>query len=83
MKPVEFEGMNCIYAKNQPKYLPLPAHRTATGEVISCWELSEDEIKQVLEIGKIYLTLLTFNQPLQPILMSVLKPEIGEVENGK
>ena len=75
MKPVEFEEMNVTYAKDQPEYLPLPVYRTVDGEVTSCWELSQEEIEQVMKTGKIYLTMLTFNQPLQPILLSLMKPE--------
>jgi len=71
MKPIEFPGHNVVFAKDQPEYLPLPALRMPDGMVITCWELSEDEKKQILETGKIYLQQLTFNQPLQPVLLMV------------
>lgn len=74
MRPIEFEEQNCIYAKDQPEYLPLPAHRTEDGQVTSCWELDEDEIQQIIRDKKIYLTLLTFGDPLQPIMISVVNP---------
>ncbi len=40
MKPIEFEEQNCIYAKDQPEYLPLPAHKTEDGRVMvdSPWD---------------------------------------------
>lgn len=68
MKPIEFEGCNVVYAKDQPEYQPLPAMKTKEGEVLTCWELTPEERLQVFNEGKIYINMLTFNQPLQPIL---------------
>ena len=77
MKPIEFDGVNVVFGANQPEYIPLPAERRPgrSGEVVTCWELSPEELKRVQETGKIYLGLLTFGQPLQPVIMSVDKPE--------
>jgi len=75
MKPIEFEGVNVVYGKDQEEYMPLPAEKSETGQVITCWELTPEEIKQVQERGKIWLAMLTFNQPLQPVLLSTEKPE--------
>ena len=66
MKPIEFRNQNTIYAKDQPEYLPLPAHKTEDGQVTSCWYLTWVERIKVLFKGKIYFTVSTFNQPLQP-----------------
>jgi hypothetical protein len=74
MKPIEFKGFNVVYAKDQPEYLPLPVHRGITGEVTSCWLLNWKERIQLLFTGKIYWTILTFNQPLQPQLPSIKNP---------
>jgi hypothetical protein len=74
MDTVYFKEANVVYAKNQPEYLPLSVHRTADGVVTSCWKLNFlDRIKVVI-FGKIYVQLLTFNQPLQPQKLSVDKP---------
>lgn len=70
MKPIEFDHSNVVYAKDQPEYLPLPAHKTSDGTVTSCWELSDDEIMDICKSRKIFISQLTFNQPLQPILPS-------------
>lgn len=70
MKIVKFPQCNTVYAENQPRYLLLPAHRTKSGIVISCWELSILERLKVLVTGKVYLALMTFKRPLQPQLMS-------------
>lgn len=66
-----------IIAKDQPEYLPLPAHRTDEGTVTCCWELTWKERLQVLFGAKIWHQILTFNQPLQPQLLTMDKPEMG------
>ena len=68
MKPIEFKGQNVIFAKDQPEYLPLPALKMPDGEVYTCWELTDEEIADVVSNRCIYLKQLTFNQALQPIL---------------
>ena len=74
MKPIKFPDMNCTYAENQPKYQPLPAHKTKDGEVISCWSFSWKERIQLLCTGRIWLSILTFNHPLQPQLPYINNP---------
>ena len=78
MKIVEFPEATTVYAKDQPQYLPLPAHRfgDADGRIACCWRLSWRERLQILFTGRIWHQVLTFNQPLQPQLLSVEKPEM-------
>lgn len=78
MKPIGFPEQNCVYGKDQPDYLPLPAHRTAEGEVISCWKLSARERIKILFTGKLWWSVLTFNHPLQPQCPFVNKPFVKE-----
>ncbi len=80
MKPINFDGANVVYGKDQPQYLPLPAQKINNdyGQVITCWELTEDEKKKVIETGQIFLSMLTFGAPLQPILLTAEHP--GEYE---
>lgn len=52
MEPIEFEGCNVIYAKDQPEYIPLPAKKTEDGTVTTCWKLSADELAQIQETGR-------------------------------
>lgn len=77
MKPVEFEQQNCIYAKDQPEYLPLPAHKTESGEVITCWKLTWRDYMLFLWERRIWLRQLTFNQPLQPQAPTIESPWNG------
>lgn len=77
MKPVDFPGTNVLFAKEQPEYIPLPAMRIPDdpqGLIITKWELSPDELKRIQETGTIHLSVLTFNQPLQPVLLTVDLP---------
>ena len=76
MKTIDFKECNVVYAKEQPEYRPLPAHKADDGCVTSCWELSFIERIKILFSGKIFLQVLTFNQPLQPSKMSVDKPRM-------
>ena len=79
MKPIAFPEQNIIFGKDQPPYIPLPAFRPEgddKGPAITCWELSEEELKKVAETGKIWVSQLTFNGPLQPIFITAEKSEI-------
>ena len=74
MDIVKFKECNVTYAENQPEYLSLPAHRTNNGVVTCCWGLSIKERLIVLFTGRVFLKILTFNNPLQPLKMSVINP---------
>ena len=69
MQPIEFPQQNTTFAKDQPQYSPLPGYRAKNGIVTSCWKLSIAERIKVFLGGKIYLSVMTFNKPLQPLLM--------------
>jgi len=83
MKPIEFKERNVVYAKDQPEYLSLPAHRMEDGEVITCWKLTLRERLKVLFTGRFWICLLTFNQPLQPVRPDVNKPNYMIKEGTK
>lgn len=65
MKPVGFPQQAVVFARSQPPYLPLPAVRSKEGYVTSCWDVSWREWLRVLWSGHIWLTVCTFNHPLQ------------------
>jgi hypothetical protein len=77
MEPIKFKGANVVYGAEQPEYQPLPAQQVPgpSGQIITCWEMSPAEIEMVQETGKIWLSMLTFHQPLQPVHLSVVKPD--------
>ena len=74
MKAIEFSEANTVFAKNQPEYLQLPAYRSPEGVVVTCYQLTWKERFAILFGGKIWLSLLTFNKPLQPQRITVEKP---------
>lgn len=82
MKAKEFKEANAVYGANQPEYLPLPAYKTEEGQAIFCFELDEEERKQIAETGELWVSLLTFNQPLQPILLTTKKADLF-ITNGE
>lgn len=83
MVPKTFEGANAVYGADQPEYVPLPAEQRGkkrTGEVLTCWKLTDEEKALVQMTGEIWLSTLTFGQPLQPVLLSAMRPEIYDPE---
>lgn len=89
MKPIRFEEVNVIFAKGQPEYLPLPAYRPNVprsedpkGEVIVCLKMGIRERMKVLVTGRVWLKMLTFHLPLQPIQMSVDYPPARSKKNA-
>lgn len=90
MKAVSFKEQNCVFAKHQPEYLQLPAHKShdKEGIVISCYRLSFMERAKVLLTGRVWWSQLTFLNPLQPQRASVnkwdmLNKEFFEPKNKK
>ena len=69
-----------IYAENQPEYTPLPAYRADDGMVITRWKLSLTERLRIALHGHLWLSVLTFNQPLQPVKLDAVCPNIGVQE---
>jgi hypothetical protein len=67
------ESQEVVYAANQPEYIPLRSLRAdgRMGAVISRWTLTPEQRRAVAEGADVFLELSTFNQPLQPIRMSV------------
>jgi hypothetical protein len=76
MKPIEFKEQNVVFGKDQPEYIPLPALRFEGGTVVTCWKLSWKEAIKVLFMRKIWHSMLTFNNPLQPTLLITNKEEL-------
>jgi len=77
MKPIKFKGYNCIFAKDQPEYIPLPVKKIIghKGEIISVWKPTLKERIKILFGFNIGLSLLTFNEPLQPLKIFIYKKE--------
>lgn len=82
MTAIDFPERTHVIAKDQPEYLPLPAHvgwmdedRSIHG-VTFCWKLSWKERISILFNGILWHRVLTFGKPLQPISLSTEKPKL-------
>lgn len=84
MKPVEFKHQNIVFAKDQPEYTPLPALKlnTPQGEVISCWKMTLKERIIVLFTGRVWISLLSFNNPLTPSYLAVRREEVFNIKKS-
>ena len=68
-----------VYAKDQPEYKPLPAIRFRDGVVVTRWHMTWKERIAAFLSGDIYLSMLTFNQPLTPVVVSTSGLEACQV----
>lgn len=79
MQLVEFPEQTVVIAKDQPEYEPLPAHvypNDRAGRITCCWELTDEELADLLRTKRIWHTVMTFGQSLQPQLLQVEKPDM-------
>lgn len=78
MKPIEFPEQNVVFAEKQDEYENLPAHVVdePEGRVIFCQSLSFTERLRVLFTGRIWCSITTFNQPLQPSFFTTKKSKM-------
>jgi hypothetical protein len=73
------EDKEVVFAKDQPEYIPLRA-LVSTGDdksVLTRWALTQEQRKSISDGSDIYLELLTFGEPLQPIRIIVSDLEGG------
>ncbi len=70
MRPIEFAGCNVVYGKDQEGVFPLPVCKFEDGEAVSCWKLSWKEVFRIVFRRKIWVSIRTFNKPMQPICVS-------------
>src|SRR5207237_1292972 len=61
------DGTEVKFAKDQPQYRVLPALKLADGTVITRWRCSWRDRWRLLWRGDLWLSVLTFQQPLQPV----------------
>ena len=76
MKPIEFKEQNVVFAKDQKPYLPLPAYQDDIngGRIFHCWKLTLPEKFKILFTGKLWIEVLNFKQPPQPIRPMINNP---------
>lgn len=84
MKAIEFPEVNLRIAENQEEYETLPVYAKIDEEsngyfnqVTMCFELDDEERRQVAETGQIWHTVLVpGGHNFHPIRMSILKPDM-------
>lgn len=70
------EVFETVYAKDQPEYIPLPVLRTNCA-LLTRWLLSDKERKHIADGGDLFVCVLHFGNPLQP-----MKPIADTPENA-
>lgn len=66
--PGEDYGALRVYGEEQPDYKPLVGRQTPQGyALITKWHLSEEDRRAVLDGADLFLHILTFGRPLQPV----------------
>ena len=65
------ESMEIVYAKDQPEYKPLRTLKAPDGRVFSRWSLTDEQRVEVAAGADIFVQVLTFNEPLQPLSLLV------------
>lgn len=77
MTPIEFDEVNLRIAESQEEYNTVPAfHDPKEGTVLYCMQLTEAERQCIYATGELWVKQLTFNTPMQPILMSIRKEDL-------
>jgi hypothetical protein len=76
------EMLELVMGKNQPEYAPLPVLRTAKGQVLMRFTLTNAEREAIENGADVYVSLLTFGGPMTPIMIGVAKPDEDLTENN-
>jgi hypothetical protein len=76
----EFPEQSTVIAKDQPEYLPMPAHVSADAIVTCCWRLTFRERLRVLLRGTVWHQIMTFGSQLQPQRLSVERPDLHRTD---
>lgn len=81
MEAIKFDEVNVCIGESQSEYESLPVHidvNDPATPTTMCFELNEEERKQIAETGQVWITILTFgaNKPFNPIAVSVTKPKM-------
>ena len=65
------------FGKDQPEYSPLPSHVQPDGMVTIRWHLTWKERLLIAFGGSMWLQVMTFNNPLQPVKLTAQCPIMG------
>jgi hypothetical protein len=69
------EDEEMVYAKDQPQYTPLPCLKSrkadGKGRILTRWTFTDEERKAIAAGADLFVSVLTYQQPLQPVGMFV------------
>lgn len=92
MKPVspvligyENNSLEKNVSERQPQYQTIPAlpiESELPGTILTRWEITDEELEVLRETRSIYLYVATFNNPLQPVYLTVKTPNVFEVDDS-
>lgn len=74
---ISFPEQNEVIAKDQPQYLPIPAYyvdKSPKGEIFMKIQPTPEELKQLNEQGHFWMSIWTFDNPLQPLRLFTESP---------
>jgi hypothetical protein len=71
-----------LFGKNQEQYDNLPAYIDPEGCVTSRWRLTWRERLSIFFTGNLWLSVLTFGDPLQPVRLDTSCPEFKLRRSG-
>ena len=83
MKSKYFGTANGVH--NKGKENEFFSYQSDDGATVTCFQLEPEELKQIQETGKIWITQLTFGRPSTPIMETLINPfenEFVECECG-
>lgn len=82
MKSIDYPEANFALAKDQPEYQTLYVHvaKTPERQMISCYELTEEEVAAIVKNKKLWYSQLTFGTNYQPMSILVDNPFVDPVE---
>ena len=73
--PVEFKYCNAtIQGGEEVNDLPAFTDDTLQKNVVTCWELSDEEMMDIVKTKRIYLHQLTYGNPIIPMLITTECP---------
>lgn len=71
VKPIEFPEVNVVLGDGQSQ---LPVYASQSGRVTCCFEVSPEELAEIVRTGRIWMQQLTFGRAFQPIMLTTYSP---------
>lgn len=75
--PIAFDEANLklVGPDGDPNIRPLPVHRGVDGRIVSCWQLSGDDLRRIAATGEVWLSVWS-GATAPPVLVSGRKEDV-------